>query len=192
MTALDEASLSEPPLVTATRLGAETDQRWTELDVGCRLPSDLYEAALVARLFRTLVPAEMGGTGGSPVAWFEIGVELARHDPSLGWVVTQGAAELGWIAAGGDPDWATEVLTDPLGASASSIAGVGELKLNGSNSTLSGRWSFNTGCPSRVRSRPHSSAQPVGPLMRRRGSSLRRRLLPCSFRSPRTLPCNAH
>ena len=125
MTTLDEASLSEPTLVTATRLGAETDQRWTELDVGCRLPSDLYRAALVARLFRTLVPADMGGTGCSPVEWFEIGLELARHDPSLGWVVTQGAAELGWIAAGGDPDWATEVLSDPLGASASSVAGVG-------------------------------------------------------------------
>ena len=141
-----EASLSEPPLVTATRLGAETDQRWTELDVGCRLPSDLYRAALVARLFRTLVPADMGGTGSSPVEWFGIGLELARHDPSLGWVVTQGAAELGWIAAGGDPDWATEVLSDPLGASASSVAGVGELQVNDTNSTLSGRWSFNTGC----------------------------------------------
>jgi hypothetical protein len=30
-------------------------------------------------------------------------------------VVTQGAAELGWIAAGGDPAWAAEVLAEPLG-----------------------------------------------------------------------------
>jgi alkylation response protein AidB-like acyl-CoA dehydrogenase len=146
MTALDAALPSEPAIATAARLGAEADQRWTELDVGCRLPSDLYRAALVAGLFRTLVPADMGGTGCSPVEWFRIGLELARNDPSLGWVVTQGAAELGWIAAGGDPDWATEVLGDPLGASASSVAGVGELKVNGSGSTLSGRWSFNTGC----------------------------------------------
>ena len=114
MTALDEALPSGPTLATAARLGAEADQRWTELDVGCRLPQTCIAGTLVARLFRTLVPADMGGTGCSPVEWFRIGLELARNDPSLGWVVTQGAAELGWIAAGGDPDWATEVLSDPL------------------------------------------------------------------------------
>ena len=79
MTALDEALPSGPTLATAVRLGAEADQRWTELDVGCRLPPDLYRAALVARLFRTLVPADMGGTGCSPVEWFRIGrCELPR------------------------------------------------------------------------------------------------------------------
>lgn len=137
--------IGEPTLEVATDLGTQADARWTELDGHCRLPMDLYEAALAARLFRTLVPMDMGGTGGTPVDWFRLGVELATHEPSLGWVITQGAAELGWIAAGADPDWATEVLRDPLGSSASTIAGFGELTLDGPTASLRGRWSFNSG-----------------------------------------------
>jgi alkylation response protein AidB-like acyl-CoA dehydrogenase len=60
--------------------------------------------------------------------------------------VTQGAAELGWIAAGGDPAWAAEVLGDPLAASASSVAGLGRLTLAGGRGRIAGRWAFNTGC----------------------------------------------
>lgn len=134
-----------PTLEVASELGSQADARWTELDAGCRIPQDLYEAALRAGFFRTLVPLEMGGSGGSPVEWFRLGVELATHEPSLGWVVTQGAAELGWIAAGADTDWAMEVLRDPLGSSASTIAGRGELTLDGAAASLRGRWSFNSG-----------------------------------------------
>ena len=58
--------------------------------------------------------------GVEPLDWFRTGVELARHEASFGWVVTQGAAELGWIGAGGDDGWARELLGDPLATSASS------------------------------------------------------------------------
>jgi indole-3-acetate monooxygenase len=129
----------------ATALGITVDERADELDTLCRLPDDLYRAALESGLFRTLVPADMGGSGGDPIDWFHAGVELARHDPSLGWVVNQGAAELGWIAAGADPTWAKEVLSDPLGASASTVAGMGELVLDDPTPTLAGRWGFDTG-----------------------------------------------
>ncbi|MFP3908125.1 MAG: acyl-CoA dehydrogenase family protein [Acidimicrobiales bacterium] len=137
--------LARPTLEAAAELGARADTRWTELDAHCRLPADLHEAALAARLFRTLVPVDMGGTGGTPVEWFQLGVELSTHEPSLGWVVAQGAAELGWIAAGADHDWAIEVLADPLGSSASTIAGRGELTIDGGTASLRGRWSFNSG-----------------------------------------------
>jgi alkylation response protein AidB-like acyl-CoA dehydrogenase len=63
-------------------------------------------------------------------------------------VVTQGAAELGWIAAGADPTWAAEVLADPLGTSASTSAGLGRLVVDGDRARFSGRWAFNTGCRS--------------------------------------------
>lgn len=129
----------------ATALGLAADERSAELDSLCRLPDDLYREALRSGLFRTLVPPDMGGTGDDPLAWFQAGVELARHEPSLGWVVTQGAAELGWIAAGADPTWAKEVLADPLGASASTVAGTGVLVLDGDDLTLEGRWGFDTG-----------------------------------------------
>lgn len=146
MTTLEQPTLTRATVATATLLGQDADRRWTELDEGRRLPADLYQAALEAGLFRTLVPVELGGTDGSPVDWFRIGLELAWHEPSLAWVVTQGAAELGWVAAGGDPVWAAEVLADPLGSSASSIAGIGELALDGDTATVGGRWGFDTGC----------------------------------------------
>jgi alkylation response protein AidB-like acyl-CoA dehydrogenase len=96
-----EPDTAESVLAIATELGAVAHARWEELDSGCRVPGDLYEAALRAGLFRSLVPAEMGGSGLCPLDWVRIGVELARHDASLGWVITQGAVELGWIATAG-------------------------------------------------------------------------------------------
>jgi alkylation response protein AidB-like acyl-CoA dehydrogenase len=134
----------EQKMDTPETLGAEASARWQELDQLCRIPDDLRERALVAGLFRTLVPAEMGGAGAGPAEWFRIGLTLASGNPALGWVVTQGAAELGWIAAGGDDTWAREVLDDPLGCSASTIAGSGKV-LVGDPSKLEGRWAFNTG-----------------------------------------------
>jgi alkylation response protein AidB-like acyl-CoA dehydrogenase len=146
MTTLKESPLLGPSVETATLLGQDADRRWIELDDARRLPDDLYEAALAAGLFRTLVPAQLGGPGTTPLDCFRIGMELAWHEPSLGWVVTQGAAELGWLAAGADPAWATEVLADPLGYSATTIAGIGELTLDGPASTIAGQWAFDTGC----------------------------------------------
>jgi len=132
-------------LQTAKVLGRQAEERWEELDRGCRIPSDLHAAALGSGLFRTLVPQDLGGCGATPLEWFRCGVELARHEASLAWVVTQGAVELGYIAAGGDPAWAREVLRDPRAASASSVGGMGVLRRQSHGLTLSGRWAFNTG-----------------------------------------------
>lgn len=133
-------------LRAAAMLGAAADARTGELEKGRRVPADLYRAAAAAGLFRQLVPAELGGGGVGPLEWFRTGVELARHEASFGWVVTQGAAELGWIGAGGDPGWAAQLLSDPLATSASSIAGRASLAIDGRHSRFGGRWAFNTGC----------------------------------------------
>ena len=146
MTTLQEANVTRATVDTATLLGQDADRRWTELDEARRLPADLYQAALAAGLFRTLVPTALGGTGGPPVDWFRIGLELAWHEPSLGWVVSQGAAELGWLTVGSDPAFAREVLADPLGSSSTTIAGIGELAIDGDTATFGGRWAFDTGC----------------------------------------------
>jgi alkylation response protein AidB-like acyl-CoA dehydrogenase len=135
-----EALLSE-----ASRLGQAVGKRWQEADRLCRLPDDLYSEALRARLCRTLVPIRLGGLERSAVEWFRLGVELSRRDPSFGWVLTQGAVELGWIAAGGEGSWAAEVLADECAGAATSIAGSGQLDIDGSTAVLSGRWAFNTG-----------------------------------------------
>ncbi len=129
-----------------TALAERVEAMHARLDADCRLPPAVYEEAAGLGLFRQLVPADLGGRGDVPLDWFRRGVSLAWHEPSIGWVVTQGAAELGWIAAGGDPAWANEVLADPMAASASTVAGLGSLHISGEVATLSGSWSFDTGC----------------------------------------------
>lgn len=147
----DVTSSWAPPTVDALResvrvIGDEVERRSEELGVSRRVPDDLYETIARSGLFRQLVPRELGGVGATPAEWFANGVELASRDASVGWVVTQGAAELGWIANGGDPVWAAEVLADPLAASASTIAGQGTLTVDGDTGVLEGRWAFDTGC----------------------------------------------
>ena len=127
-------------------LGAAADDRTAELRQQRRIPADLYRTAVDAGLFRQLIAADLGGLARTPLDWFRTGVELARHEASLGWVVTQGAAELGWIGAGADESWAHDVLADPAAVSASSGAGIGKLVVDGERSRFGGRWRFNTGC----------------------------------------------
>ena len=135
-----------PSVRTAEALGAAADARTHELHDARRVPDDLYRDAIDTGLFRQLVAADLGGLDRAPLEWFRTGVELARHEPSLSWVITQGAAELGWIAAGGDDGWAREVLADPRAVSASSTAGLGRLAITADGTRFSGRWRFNTGC----------------------------------------------
>lgn len=127
-------------------LGAEGARRRSEFDDGCRVPPDLYQHALRLGLFRQLVPEETGGLGCDPLDWFRTGRHLAHQEPSLGWVVTQGAAALGWLAAAGDPAWTCEVFLDPALATATSIAGSGTLEPDGADFVLEGTWSFVSGC----------------------------------------------
>jgi alkylation response protein AidB-like acyl-CoA dehydrogenase len=135
-TSLDDAAVA---------LAAEAADRVDELDAGRRLPADLHTRVARAGLFRQLVPPEHGGAGATPDAWFRRGVAMAAHDASLAWSVTQGAAELAWIAVGGDPEWARAVLSDPEATSASTTAGLGTLEVHGATATLAGRWASNTG-----------------------------------------------
>jgi indole-3-acetate monooxygenase len=143
------APLHHPPGVdvgvVATSLGGQADARTAELDDGCAIPPDLYRSAAAGGLFRQLVVADLGGLARTPLEWFRTGVELAWHEASFGWVVTQGAAELGVIGAGADDAWARELLSDPLATSAASTAGVGTLSIDGSTSRFGGSWAFNTG-----------------------------------------------
>jgi indole-3-acetate monooxygenase len=127
------------------------------LDAERRLPRDLVRRTTAHGLFRQLVPQDLGGLGTPPIEWFRRGLEMARREPSFAWVVTQGSAELAWIAVGGDPSWAADVLADPQAASASTTAGVGTLRLDAEGDaaetadrtgTANGSWGFDTGVTS--------------------------------------------
>lgn len=141
----------------ALRLAEQAASSVDILDAERCLPRDLAEQAATIGLFRQLLPTELGGSGSPPIDWFRRGLRLARHEPSFAWVVTQGAAELAWIAVGGDPGWAAEVLSNPLASSASTVAGVGTLRLDlpaeascraERTGTVTGSWGFDTGVTS--------------------------------------------
>lgn len=142
MTALEACAETADVATLAARADARTD----ELQSQRRIPEDLFRDAALGGLFRQLVPSELGGLGLKPIDWLRNGVEAARHEASFGWVVTQGSAELGWIAAGADTEWAKEVLSDPVAASASTLAGIGVMKMEAHGCRFGGRWAFNTGC----------------------------------------------
>ena len=131
---------------TLAALGDEADRRTAELSDACRIPGDLYELAATSGLFRQLVATDLGGLGRTPLEWFRNGLALARHEASLGWVVTQGAAVLGQLASGGDPTWSTQVLADPRAAVAASIAGGGTLTPADDGYLVQARWDFVSGC----------------------------------------------
>lgn len=139
---LVEVTLAESVL----RLGREADQRSAEFERDVRIPADVYDRAARLGLFRQLVPDELGGLGRSPREWFRLGLSLAACEASLGWVVTQGAAAMGWLGAGGDPTWVDEVLRDPQMATASSIAGAGTLQPDSGDYLFQGTWTFASGC----------------------------------------------
>jgi indole-3-acetate monooxygenase len=136
-----------PQAVEVSRLAKEAETRWVEFDERCSVPADLFEQAARIGLFRQLVPTDLGGLGSTPLEWYRTGLDISRHQPSLGWVVSQGAAVLGQLAVAGDPDWVAEVLSDPVAAVAASIAGGGTLHPDGDGGyCFSGRWSFTSGC----------------------------------------------
>lgn len=153
MTSTDVLDVSDAPATDPVEealgaLGRAAEAEVDRLEADRRLPDDWFRAIAAAGLFRQLVPEALGGRGDDPIVWFRRGVRLARHEPSLGWVVTQGAAELGWIAAGAPLGWAAEVLLDPDAASASTVAGLGTLRVGDRDGygTLAGEWGFDTGC----------------------------------------------
>ncbi len=131
---------------TTLEIAVESQRLLASTDIERRLSDDMFRAIALHGLFRQLVPSQLGGPGRTPLEWFRCGMALATFDSSLAWVVTQGAAELGWLTVGGDPSWVAGVLEDPLAASASTVAGIGTVTMFGDEGVLTGRWAFDTGC----------------------------------------------
>ncbi len=138
-----------PQAADVARLAKDAEARWAEFDEHCSVPADLYEQAARLGLFRQLVPVDLGGSGSTPLDWYRTGLSISRHQPSLGWVVSQGAAILGQLAVAGDPEWVTEVLSDPVAALGVSIAGRGTLDRDAADTyRFGGTWNFTSGCES--------------------------------------------
>ena len=123
------------PLVEASRAEAE------ELK---RLPDAVAAAFLEHDLYRILVPTDLGGAGLDPLAYFDLCVELASYDGSVGWnfaLASTCSPLMGMLpterlkAFFSDPDCAIAGTVGPSGRA---------MRVDG-GWKLSGRWSWMSG-----------------------------------------------
>jgi len=126
-------------------LGEEARERRDELAAYRGIPDDLFRRAGEAGLFRQMVSVELGGLGLSPTEWFDNVVEIARLEPSFGWVVAQGAGDLATYLASGTRRFTDECLADTCCYIASSDAGRGTIVADGDEYLVEGRWGFCSG-----------------------------------------------
>ena len=127
-------------------LGEEARARRDELVAHRGIPEDLFRRAGEAGLFRQMVSSELGGLGLSPTEWFDNVVEIARLEPSFGWVVAQGAGDLATYLASGTARFAEECLADACCYIASSDTGRGTIAADGDGHyVVEGRWGFCSG-----------------------------------------------
>lgn len=130
----------------ATALAQEARDRRLELDAGRCIPADLMERAGEAGLYRQMLPVDEGGHGLTPAEWFLNGIEMARHEPSFAWIVTQTSSDLVTFVAAGSPAFAEAFLADPGANTACSDISQGTLIPDGDGFRFSGRWGFCSGC----------------------------------------------
>src|SRR6185295_3849035 len=143
---VDRVSIMDDVHIIGVKLATEADARRDELDRMRRIPADLFKRAGDAGLFRQLICKELGGLGRSPAEWFCTGVEMARWEPSLAWVVTQGAGDMATYVAAGDPAFTSALLADQRAYIASSDNTVGALAPEDDGFRFGGRWGFCSGC----------------------------------------------
>ncbi len=130
----------------AVALAQEARERRLELDGGRCIPADLMERAGEAGLYRQMLPVEQGGSGLTPAEWFLNGIEMARHEPSFAWIVTQTSGDLVTFVTAGSPAFAEAFLADRGANTACSDISQGTLVPDGDGFRFSGRWGFCSGC----------------------------------------------
>ncbi len=92
-----------PGLLEAVRgLGPTIRERAPEIDRERRVPQEIIEAMLDARLFHMYIPADRGGDEVDPVVAAQVIEEVSSFDGSAGWCVMiggQNAAFAGFLSA---------------------------------------------------------------------------------------------
>src|SRR6476620_11502835 len=139
-------SITEDLTAAGIALAQEARGRRAELDAGRTIPSDLLERAGEAGLYRQMLPVERGGYGLTPAEWFLNGIEMARYEPSFGWIVTQTSGDLVTFVTAGSPTFADAFLADRGANTACSDISQGTLVPDGEGFRFSGRWGFCSGC----------------------------------------------
>jgi alkylation response protein AidB-like acyl-CoA dehydrogenase len=145
---VEEATVEEEAGVfeAVRRLVPEFDARATEGEALRTMPPDLVARAKGSGLFRLGLPRSLGGLELDPATQVAVIEEISRADGSAGWTILIGnsTAFFAWL----DPVAARAMIGGRTEfASTSMWAPLGKVIPDGTGAfTLSGRWSFNSGC----------------------------------------------
>lgn len=147
MTTLDPGTTTARSVLDAARrLAPSITARAGEIEAGRRVPRDLLDELVAARVFRLLRPATHGGAGADLAGAMRVYEELARADASVGWTAMIGSGSWCDLAAlpretfdevfSGAPDAVTAGVFNPSGTAVRA----------GDGYRVTGRWSFASGC----------------------------------------------
>ncbi len=133
-------------LDAARRLAPSITARAGEIEAGRRVPRDLLDELIAARVFRVLRPATHGGLGADLPGAMRVYEALARADASVGWTVLIGSGS--WCDLASLP----RATFDELFSDAPDVITAGVFAPSGSivpaddGYRVTGRWSFASGC----------------------------------------------
>ena len=147
MTTVDtDITTPQGVLDAARRLAPSISARAGEIEAERRVPRDLLDELIAARVFGVLRPASHGGAGADLPAAMRVYEALARADASVGWTAMIGSGSWCDLAAlpratfdelfSGAPDAITAGVFNPTGSIAAAEDGY----------RVTGRWSFASGC----------------------------------------------
>jgi len=126
-------------LAKARALAHDIAARAGEIETARRLPADLSGRMAEAGVYRTLLPASLGGLECDPGTALKVIETLAAADASAGWCAMIGATAA-LPAAYMDPAAAGEIFAEPDCVAGGVFAPMGRAEEEGDAYRLSGRW----------------------------------------------------
>ncbi len=126
-------------LAKARALAPDIAARAVEIESARRLPADLSQRMAEAGVYRTLLPASLGGLECDPGTALRVIETLAAADASAGWCAMIGATAA-LPAAYMEPAAAGEIFAEPDCVAGGVFAPMGRAEEEGDAYRLSGRW----------------------------------------------------
>jgi alkylation response protein AidB-like acyl-CoA dehydrogenase len=121
-------------------------KRSEEIEQSRQLPADVVDVLAAAGCFRMTAPTRYGGDELAMPDVLAVLTELARADPSVGWVVGQVALSQLIVGCCPEPAVAEVYAAGPDLLAAGAVAPKGRAAASGDHWQISGRWPFVSGC----------------------------------------------
>jgi alkylation response protein AidB-like acyl-CoA dehydrogenase len=132
------------PLAAVEALAPMISARAEEVEAARRLPRDIAEAMIAAKLFKLCVPKAYGGLEAEPAVLLAAIRAMAQADASAGWCLMIGATS-GMSAAYLEPDAARLIHGDPSTVTGGIFAPRGKAVREGDVYRVNGRWQWASG-----------------------------------------------